>query len=85
MTTGAPALGHWFMNHRGPGNSFHDLLSFLLVTVDTQGKFVFVKEEFGCFGAMRIVTTNAAFIFYDLVQVLGLEDQEFLVFVAPPA
>ena len=85
MTTGAPALGHWFMNHRGTGNSFHDLLGFLLVAVDTQGEFVFVKEELGCFGAMRVMTANAAFIFYDLMQVLGLEDQELLVFVASPA
>ena len=85
VTTSTPALGHWFMNYRGTSNSFHNFLGCLLVAVDAEGTFILVQEKLGCFGAMRIMTANAAFIFYDLMQVLGLKDQELLVFVASPA
>ena len=85
VTTSTPALGHRFMNYRGTGNLLHNFLGCLLMAVDAEGTFVLVQEKLGCFGAMRVMAAYAAFIFYDLVQVLGLVDQELLVFVASPA
>jgi hypothetical protein len=85
VTTGAPPLGHRFVNYRGTCNLFHHLLGFLFVAVDTQGKFVLVEKELGCLGAVRVMATDASFIFYDFMQILGLADQKLLVFVASPA
>lgn len=85
VATSASALGHRFVNYRGTGNLFHHFFRFLLVAVDTQGKFVFIEEELGRLGAVRVMTADASFIFNDLVQILGLADQELLVFVASPA
>ena len=85
MTAGAPALGHRFMDYRGAGNLLHDFLGCLFVAVDAEGTFVFVKEKLGCFGTVRVMTTNAAFIFNYLMQIFGLVDQELLVFMASPA
>ena len=85
MTSGAPALGHRFMNYRGTCNLFHNFLGSLLVAVDTEGKFVFAEKELGFFRAVRVMTADASFIFYDFMQIFGLKDHELLVFVASPA
>jgi hypothetical protein len=85
VTAGAPAFGHRFVNYRGTCDLLHHLLGFLLVAVDTQGKFVLAEQELGCLGAVRVMATDASFIFYDLVQIFGLADQELLVLVASPA
>ena len=85
MTTGAPSFGHRFVNYRGTCNLLHHFLGFLLVAVDTEGKFVFIEKELGCLGAVGVMATDASFIFNDLMQIFGLADQELLVFVASPA
>jgi hypothetical protein len=57
VTTGAPSFGHRFVNYRGTCNLLHHFLGFLLVAVDTEGKFVFIEKELGCLGAVGVMAT----------------------------
>ena len=70
MTTGAPALGHRFVNYGGTCDLLHHRLGFLLVAVDTKGKFVLTEKELGCLGSVRVMATDASLIFYDPVEIL---------------
>jgi hypothetical protein len=85
VTTGAPSFGHGFMHYPGAFNLFHNFLGLRLVAVDTEAKFVLSEKKLGCVGAVRVMTTNASFIFYYFMQILGLAHQKLLVFVASPA
>jgi hypothetical protein len=40
------------------------------VAIDTEAKFVLSEKELGSVGAVRVMTTNASFIFYYFMQIL---------------
>jgi hypothetical protein len=63
VTTGAPSFGHRLMYDPGIFYMFYHFLGFVPVAVDTEGKFVFLKKVFGCVGAVRVMTADAALIF----------------------
>ena len=67
VTAGAPSFGHRLMYDPGIFYMFYNFLGFLPMAVDTEGKFVFLKKVFGCVGAVRVMTADAAFIFNDFV------------------
>lgn len=70
VTASAPTLGHGLVNYRGTCDLLHHLFGFLLMAVDTQGKFVLTEKEFRCLGAVRVMAADASFIFDNLVQIL---------------
>jgi hypothetical protein len=52
VTAGAPPFSHRLMDDSGTLYMSHHFLGFLLVAVDTEGKFATLKKVFGFVGAV---------------------------------